>query len=382
MTTPLTWAEIDLSAIAHNSRALRAVTHPGARMMAVVKADGYGHGAVPVAETALRNGADFLGVARLEEGILLRRAGVTAPPILIFGPVMPDDVPTAIVHDLAVSVSSLEYATMAARCAGVGRLRVHLKLDTGMGRLGFMSFGDPERLSAVKREIADILGLPGLSVEGVYTHFAASDASDKTHARLQFSRFMDFLDELGRSGMSFDLCHCCNSAGILELPEAHLDMVRAGIALYGLPPSDEVDTSRVSLKPAMTLKTRVLHVKKVPAGFSVSYGMTWTAPDPTVIATVGIGYADGLRRGLSGKGEMLVRGLRAPIVGRVCMDLTMLDVGGIPGVSVGDEVVVFGRRETGAPTADEMAGLLDTINYEVVAGLTSRPKRIYLSEGH
>lgn len=382
MTTPLTWAEIDLSAIAHNTRALRAATHPGARMMAVVKADGYGHGAIPVAETALKNGADFLGVARVEEGIHLRRSGITAPPILIFGYITPDDAPAAIVHDLIVSVSSLEYAREAARCAGGGRLRVHLKLDTGMGRLGAMTFGDPERLAVVKREIAEILNLPGLSVEGVYTHFAASDTLDKTHARLQFSRFMDFLDDMGRAGMSFDLCHCCNSAGIMELPEAHLDMVRAGIALYGLYPSDEVDKSRIALKPAMTLKSRVLHVKRVPAGFTVSYGMTWTAHDSTTIATVGIGYADGLRRALSNKGEMLVRGLRAPIVGRVCMDLTMLDVGGIPGVSVGDEVVVFGRRETGAPTADEMAELLGTINYEVLPGLTDRPKRLYVGEGH
>ncbi len=376
---PATWVEIDLAAIEQNVRALRGVTRPGVRFMAVVKANGYGHGAVEVARRALAAGADALGVARVTEGIQLRQAGIDAP-VLIFGFTPPDAVETLLQWNLTQTIYDLRAAkdcSDAALSAGKP-LRIHLKIDTGMGRLGLVAFGRSGEQDHAVRTAVDISRMPGLELEGVFTHFAASDSADKTFSVQQFRRFTDFLDRLQAEGVDIPVRHSANSAGIMELPDAHLDMVRAGIALYGLYPSDEVSPDRVTLKPAMAFKARVIHLKPVPAGFSVSYGMTWRTPEPTTVATVAAGYADGLDRLLSNRGEMLVRGCRAPIIGRVCMDLTMLNVGHIPDVTVGDEVVIFGRQGTETITVDEVAASLGTINYEVVSTITGRVPRIYL----
>ena len=384
--SPLIWAEVDLSAIAHNVRELRRLTRPQARVMAVVKANGYGHGALEVARTALANGAEWLGVARLAEAIPLREAGFGVP-IMVFGYTPPADAGRLIDYDLRQSVYSLAAARAysAAAAARSNRIRVHLKVDTGMGRLGMV----PAALSGKTpghavgedfiHEVTAIARLPGLDAEGIFTHFAASDSADTTYAKQQLALFLDVLSALRAAGLEFAVRHAANSAAVIALPESHLDLVRPGIALYGLRPSDEVDLTSISLKPAMALKARIIHLKSVPAGACISYGMTYCTPAPTVIATIPAGYADGYRRLLSSRGEMLVDGRRVPVVGRVCMDLTMLDVGTVPDACIEDEVVIFGRQGNEFISADDLARELGTINYEIVCDLTTRVPRVYLS---
>lgn len=377
---PNLWAEIDLGAVAANVSGLRRITQQDAVVMAVVKADGYGHGAIEVAQTALKNGAEQLGVARTHEGVALREAGIDAP-ILVFGHTAPADAGLLWRYDLAQSVSSVQTAERlaeAARQAGEV-ISIHVKVDTGMGRLGLLpDCGRPGSGPGPVEEVIAIDRLTGIIVDGVFTHFAAADSADKTFARFQFDLFMTFLDRLRRSGFEPRLRHAANSGAIIDMPETHLDLVRPGISLYGLYPSPEVDRNRITLTPAMTLKSRIVHLKSVPAGFQVSYGMTYETQAPTRIATVPIGYADGIQRRLSNNGWMLVGGRRAPIVGRVCMDLTMLDVGEIDDVAPGDEVVVMGRQGEAILSADDMAGLLGTINYEVVFTNRDRIPRVYI----
>ena len=385
MDFPNIWAEIDLDAIAHNVRELRRITRPSARLMAVVKADGYGHGAEAVARTALANGADMLAVARIDEGVQLRRAGFDAP-ILVMGPTFPGFFDRIIDYDLIQGVTSLasarELAARAVQRKAV--IPVHIKVDSGMGRLGLVpdcgAPGRDARLPAVE-EVRALSHLDGLRLEGIFTHFAAADETDKSFAELQLDIFSTFLDRLSRAGIDCGLRHAANSAAVIDLPRAHLDAVRPGIALYGLYPSRAVDLSKVELRPALALKSRILQVKAVPAGFPVSYGMTWQAPCATRIATVATGYADGIQRRLSNRGRMLVHGIEVPIVGRVCMDLIMLDVGAVEGVAVGDEVVIIGRQGDAEISADTVADLLDTINYEVVFTNFARVPRRYIEPG-
>jgi alanine racemase len=381
---PITWAEIDLIAYAHNIRELKRITRPSARLMAVVKADGYGHGAVEVARQALQNGADYLGVARINEALPLREAGLEAP-ILIFGYSPPDLAATLIDYELTQSIYSLATArALSEKATRQGKkIKVHLKVDSGMGRLGFLL--DSENVSTDDipaqnpvREIESISRLPGLAVEGIFTHFATADSADKSYANLQLERFMDIIRRLQKDGLELPLKHAANSAALIDMPDSHLDMVRPGIATYGLHPSDEVHKSSVDLRPVMTLKSRIIHLKKVAPGFNISYGITFQTKAHTTIATVPVGYADGFNRLLSSRGHMQVRGQRVPIVGRVCMDLTMLDVGGVAGVALEDEVTVFGAQGNGAVTADEIASSIDTINYEVVSTITGRVPRVYL----
>ena len=380
------WAEIDLKAIAHNLRELRRVTNPRARMMAVVKADGYGHGAREVARQALDHGAELLGVARIEEALSLRRAGISAP-VLIFG-FTPAGLLHQLIHlDLTQTVYSLESARAVSEPgAAIGkRVKVHVKVDTGMGRLGMLCCsGRTNALpgqspQGVLEEIESILRLPGLEVEGLYTHFAGADLSDKSYAKEQLERFLSLCEGLRRNGIEFRFRHAANSAALIDMPESHLDLVRPGISIYGLDPSDHVNRERVDLKPAMALKARIIQLKDVSAGFKVSYGMTYETREPTRIATIAIGYADGLRRALSSRGHALAGGRRVPIVGRVCMDLTMLDVGGSSGLHVGDEVVLFGRQGDESISVDEVASELGTIHYEVVTTVSGRVPRVYLA---
>lgn len=371
--TELACAEINLSAIAQNTAELRRLTSPEARLMAVVKANGYGHGAVEVATEALKHGADRLGVARISEGIHLRQAGIDAP-ILVLGYSPPEFIPTLIEADLIPTVYSTDLARVisdyARFCGKI--IPIHIKIDTGMGRLGFAA-----EKSRSLSDIEMIARMPGIKLEGIFTHFATADSRDKTYAEIQLALFMDFIDKLRQRGLEFPIRHAANSAGIIEMPESHMDMVRAGISLYGLYPSDETDRSRIALKPVMTLKSRIIHLKRVSAGFHVSYGCTYQTTQPTVIATVSIGYADGLNRLLSSRGYMLVQGQHAPIAGRVCMDLTMLDIGHIPDVHIGDEVVVFGSQQDAFISVDEIASMLNTINYEIVSTITARVVRQY-----
>ncbi|MBI5592240.1 MAG: alanine racemase [Deltaproteobacteria bacterium] len=385
MNSNLIWSEIDLKAISYNVRELRRITSPDSRLMAVVKANGYGHGAVEVALAALKNGASCLGVARMVEGLHLRKAGITAP-ILILGYTPPEHSATLVSHCLTQTVYTFEAAEALSEAAALLQTRaiVHIKVDTGMGRLGLLP--DNPRISLLgkhlpgnaQRVIESISRLPHVEIEGIFTHFATADSRDKTYTRQQLERFLEFLDKLKIHGLEFPLRHAANSAALIDLPETHLDMVRPGISLYGFYPSAEVGKERISLAPAMTFKTRIIHVKMVPAGFHVSYGLTYQTENPTVIATVSAGYADGLNRLLSSRGQMLVRGSRAGIVGRICMDLTLLDVGHIPDVRIGDEVVIFGSQGQECIPVEEMAESLNTIHYEIVTSLSSRVARVFL----
>ena len=384
MDTSLVRAEIDLKSIAHNIKELRRITHPDARLMGVVKANGYGHGAIEVARCALQNGAEVLGVARVEEGMRIREAGIEVP-ILIFGYTIPELTADLLEYDLTQTVYTCASAQELSQTATAlkKKIKIHLKVDTGMGRLGLLPQNfqrdNSGTLNAVAiEESLAIAGLDGLELEGIFTHFATADSADKTYAEDQLDLFMNFLNRLRKAGLEPPVRHAANSAALIDMPQSHLDMVRPGIASYGLYPSDEVNKKHVPLKPAMALKARIIHLKKVPAGFKVSYGSTHQTPKATTIATIPIGYADGLNRLLSSSGQMLVHGQRAPIIGRVCMDLTMLDVGHIDNVQMGDEVVIFGQQGSDSITVDEIASALNTINYEIVSTITARVPRVYL----
>ncbi|NQS75617.1 MAG: alanine racemase [Peptococcaceae bacterium] len=368
------WAEIDLAAITSNMVEIRRIASPTARVMAVVKANGYGHGAVEVSRTVLAGGADWLGVARTDEGLLLREAGIRAP-ILVLGFLTPEQSVDAVRGCLSQAVYSRAMALSLAEAAAAAgtRARIHFKIDTGMGRLGWQ-VGE----EASVRAILDLARNPHLEVEGIFTHFAAADAANLDYTKEQFSKFVALIVRLRREGLEIPLKHAANSAALMNMPEAHLDLVRAGIIVYGLYPSAEVDKGLIKLRPAMSLKAQVAHVKDVPAGFKVSYGCTYSTKKSTVIATLPLGYADGYSRLLSSKGQALLHGRKAPVVGRVCMDQFMVDVGHIPGVRVGDEAVLIGRQGPAEITADDLAAMLGSINYEVVCLVNGRVPRVYV----
>lgn len=373
-----TWTEVDLDAITGNLRLLSARLSPGASIMAVVKADGYGHGALEVARTALGAGATWLGVAMVDEALALRQAGIAAP-ILVFGYTPPSVVGEAVAAGVSLTVFHnhvLEAAAGAGRSLGQ-RARVHVKVDTGMGRIGLL----PEEAIAFCRRVADE---PWVELEGLFTHFAAADSIDKTYTRQQLARFMSVASALEREGVRVPVRHVANSAAIIDLPETHLDLVRAGIAMYGLQPSDEL-AHHLPLKPAMTWKTRVVHVKRVPKGDCISYGCTYRATGDSVIATLPVGYADGYSRAWSNRGEVLLAGRRVPVVGRVCMDQTMVDAtaltaDGVP-AGIGDEAVLMGTQGDEYIGADELAEGLGTISYEIVCLVGKRVPRVYVRGG-
>jgi alanine racemase len=378
------WAEIDLSAIAHNIKGLKALLKNGTRFMAVVKANAYGHGAVETALCAIDAGADALGVARLGEAVELRRAGIDAP-ILIFGYTSPRHAGRLFESQLTQSIFSYpEAAELSSGGAASGRrIKVHVKIDTGMGRLGIPvnRGGDADRqksdFNRAIEEIQAVSRLDGLAVEGIYTHFSSADDADKTRTLRQLALFDDVVAKLGKKGVHFEIRHSANSAALIDLPDTHMDMVRAGIAMYGYYPSADVNQAAVSLLPAMTLKSRIIHLKNVDTGFPVSYGATECTDCKTAIASLSIGYADGLSRRLSSRGKVTVRSHFAPIIGRVCMDSTMIDVGHIPGAAVGDEVTVFGKPGDSVVSAEWVAGQMGTISYEVLTGISGRVSRIY-----
>ncbi len=373
------WAEIDLSALAENFAAIRQ--RVGGPVCAVVKADGYGHGARMVAKTLQEAGAAAFAVSSLAEGRELRSAGIQKP-ILILGYTDPAFAARLAEASIVQALFSAEYAaslSAAAVQAGV-TVPCHLKLDTGMGRIGFCA------RSGLARAVADMeacYALPGLRIQGIFQHFAVADSTDPAdvaYTMEQHDLFARAVALLQQDGFDPGTVHCANSAAQMTHPEWRGAMTRAGIILYGLDPSPEM---RFSLRPAMTLKTVVSFVKELQPGQSVSYGRAFTANAPTRVATVCVGYADGYPRAMSGQGVMMVRGCAAPVVGRVCMDQTLLDVTAIPGVKQGDTVTVFGPgcAACGADTADAIAAKNHTINYEIVCGLSRRVPRLYLKDG-
>ena len=362
-----TWAEIDMAALKGNFRAIRESCDQ--KIYAVVKADAYGHGAVPVAKVLSELGADGFAVATLEEAVALRENGIEKP-ILVLGYTPPELAKQLVRHDVMQCVYSLDYARALNENAGDGKIKGHLKLDTGMGRIGF------DCRSAAAPGLAEakqVLQLENLDMVGVFMHYAVADTpGEEAFTQGQYDRFWSAVAELEAAGHRFAEKHCLNSAGTLRFPEEKSNAVRAGIILYGLTPSTDM-TLPEGFRPVMSLYSRVSFVKTVAAGESISYGRTYVAPGERRIATVAAGYADGVPRILSNRGSVLIRGQRAPIVGRVCMDQFCVDVTDIEGVQMGDEVTIFGP---GLPV-EEVAANAETINYEVVCDISKRVPRIY-----
>jgi len=364
------WAEIDLDAIRANVRTLAGVASPAA-LMTVVKADGYGHGAVPAARAALDAGAQWLGVALVEEGAELRAAGIDARVLVLSEP--PPAAPAVValgLRPVAYTRPGIDALAKAVADSGAEPLPVHLKVDTGMHRVGCTA-ADACALAET------ITARDELRLEGVLTHFAVADEPDDPYTSEQLDRFEAALDDLRGAGVEFDMVHAANSAALLTFTDrARFDLVRCGIAAYGVPPAPSL-AGRVPLRPAMALKARVSHVKRLPAGARVSYGLRYTTPAEGTVATVPIGYADGVPRALSASGgAVLVGGRRHPIAGTVTMDQLMVDMGDTP-VAVGDEVVLLGRDGDAEITADEWADRLGTIAYEIVCGIGRRVPRSY-----
>jgi len=369
----LTWAEVDLDAIAYNCRQIKEWIGEETELMAVVKANAYGHGAVPVAKVALRSGASCLAVARTPEGVQLRQAGIEAP-ILILGYALPSEAEAIVCHDLTPTVTAREGALALSEMASRQgeTVPIHVKVDTGMGRFGLL----PDEVVGFIKGLADF---PNLRLEGLFTHFSVAGEADKSYTYRQFAIYQQVLADLREEGIHIPIRHVCNSAATLDLPGMHLDMVRCGIAIYGLYPSPEVNRS-IPLRPAMALKSHVARVRTLPPGSSISYGRTYITPRPTTVALIPVGYGDGYHRLLSNRGEVLIRGKRAPIVGRVCMDQFVVDVSDIEGVRQDDEVVVFGRQGEEEISVEEVAAWAETINYEVVTSLLPRVRRVYLGK--
>ena len=368
-------AEVDLDAIYHNIIEMRKHIRPDTLLLAVIKADAYGHGAVAVAK-ALEDEVDYYAVAHLEEAEELRRYGIQTP-ILILGTCVPEEFEDLIRHQITINIYRLEDAKKLSETAQAMQqtAKVHIKLDTGMHRIGF-----PCNEQAVE-DIKKIAALPGLELEGIFTHFAKADEKNKEAFEYQLNQFRYMLGVLENEGIRFPIRHAANSAAIMEAGDLELDMVRSGISTYGLYPSEEVEKDTADLRPAMALRSRITHVKTLPAGEGIGYGWTYTTTRETKVATIPTGYADGYKRALSNQGRVLIHGISAPIIGRVCMDQFMVDVTDVPNVKVGDMATLFGRDVNAWLPVEELANASDSFNYEFVCGLTRRVPRIYTWHG-
>lgn len=368
-----TWAQISMSALEHNYRALRAMLPEGCRFLGVVKANAYGHGAVPVARELVRLGCEMLAVACLDEALELRREGIAAP-ILILGPTPVEFAPQVVEQDITQAVFTMELArALSEAAAQQGKTaRVHIKLDTGMSRVGVTAH-DPREAA---RKVAELCGVPHLEFEGVFTHFANAD-EDEDYTMLQFTRFLDTLGELENSyGITFSIRHCAASAAALKYPCTHLDMVRPGLALYGHYPDESCrGLDGQGLIPVMSVYTRVSAVRELPAGAPVSYGGTRVLERDSRLAVLAIGYGDGFSRRLSDRFRVELNGQEVPVLGRICMDMCMVDVTQLPEVKVGDVAVVFGPDKP----LEEAAALVGTIPYELLCDISLRLPRIYLT---
>lgn len=365
------WVDINLDALIDNIEAMRRLIGRDTKVCLVVKADAYGHGSVEVSRAALEAGVDMLGVATLHEGIELRRAGISAP-MIVLSPSLPSEIEELVTNGLRPSVSSLGFARALSRTS----LRLsrttpfHVEVDTGMGRTGL-------DYDTAYETLKDMAALPGLRMEGVYTHFPDADSPDRSFAGSQIEHFQNLLARLGNNGISFELVHAANSAGIVNLPESRLNMVRPGLLVYGLRPGG-AEFPGIEVKPVMSFKSCVVQLRKVRKGRFISYSRTYCAGRDSLIAVVPVGYGHGYSWTLSNAGEMLVRGTRAPIVGRVTMDLTMLDVTDVAGVKEGDEVVLFGRQGDDAISVEEVAAKAGTLSYEILCSIGKRVVRSFI----
>ncbi len=377
-----TWAEISLDAIKHNFNQIKSKLCGNTRLCCVIKADGYGHGAVKLAKTYQKLGADFFAVSNIDEALELRRFGISLPTVIL-GYTPPDFAKQLCENNISQAVYSLEYAKLiSAECQRQGCCcKIHIKIDTGMSRIGFMCQQFPRDDYSVK-EICEAASLPNLETEGLFTHFCVSDEAyeGKDFTEKQYSNFSYVKSKLAENGIAVKIAHCANSGAIEDYPSTYEDMTRAGIILYGLAPSSKL-ADRLSLIPAMTLKTVIAHIKELKKGSDVSYGRTFTAQKDMRVATLPIGYADGFIRENAQNGYVLIHGKKAKILGRICMDQTMVDVTDIPDISIGDEAIVFGSGENGEMTADTVAENTDTINYEVICLVSKRVPRVFYENG-
>lgn len=369
-------ALIDLDALEYNIKSIRKKTPEGTGIIGVIKADAYGHGSVEVAQVLLENGADWFAVAVVDEGLNLRKHGINAP-ILLLGYTPELRFEDVINNGFIQTMYSYEMAEKLSKTAvRLGKTAVvHIKIDTGMGRIGYRVNDE------AADEIVRISKLPGIEVNGMFTHFAASDEADKAYTNMQFERFMKMDKMLKDRGLNIPIRHAANSAAIMDIDSMMLNMVRPGIILYGAYPSDEVVKENLDLRPVMSIKTHVSFVKEVEKGDCISYGRTYTAPGKRKIATIPVGYADGFIRAYAKEGKVLIKGKFAPIVGRICMDQFMVDVTDIDDVKINDEVVLMGTQGENSITADDIAKALNTINYEVFCTLSKRVPRQYIRNG-
>ena len=369
------WAEINVTNLDFNIMRIKEKVGEGKRITGIIKADGYGHGANKVATVLRANGIDSFGVATLSEAIKLRQAGFKTEEILILGLTPDPYVDTLVEYDLTPVVCSYSNAEKISEAAKKADkvLNGYIAIDTGMGRIGYIP-EDPTALEEVKM----IACLSNFRIQGLFSHFATADAADKNYALLQEQRYTAFYKKLRNEHIRVPFRALSNSAAIMEIPSAHFEQVRPGIILYGLYPSHEVDRRQLELKPAMSVKANIVHLKKVPAGTSISYGRKWTATQDSIIATIPLGYADGYPRPYSSRAEVIVNGIKAPIVGNICMDQCMIDVTHVPYVRVGDEVTVMGRDGIYEVTADDIADATGTINYEIACAFGQRLPKVYV----
>lgn len=369
------WAEINLDNLAHNIREIKKIV-PDKEIMAVVKADAYGHGALDTVPTLLENGADRLAVAVLTEGIELRRSGIQCP-IMVLGFTQLELIDEILRFDIEPSVYSYEFANQLSRMAMRKNkiAKIHIGVDTGMGRIGYLPTED-----SIK-EILQIHNLPNIKIESIFSHFSSADEADKAYTNLQAERYNWFLEKLKEEGMSTPKRNLANSAAIIDMSEYQYEIVRPGIILYGYYPSKEVKYERLNIKPVMSTKTNIVHIKTIKSGEFIGYGRQFKVEKESVIATLPVGYADGMSRLLSGKAKVLIKGQFAPVVGRICMDQCMVDVTDLKDVKFGDEVILIGEDGNNKITADEIGELLGTISYEVVCVVGKRVPRVYIKDG-
>ena len=365
-------AEINLSNLIHNLSQVRSCLAPGCRILAVVKANAYGHGIVEISRELEHAGVNMLGVAHVEEGICLRKSGINID-ILIMAGISEDYASDIIKWRLTPVVFTVPFAMALSKAAIAADviLPVHIKVDTGMRRIGVA----PEM---ALKFVENVSHIKCLQIEGLMTHFAEADLQNRDFVREQLESFNSVYRIIQEKGLTIPLRHTANSAAVIDMRDSHIDMVRPGIMLYGYSPSPFL-SSRVGLRPVMTLKTKIVHLKSVPPKTGVSYARTFTTIRETLVATIAIGYADGYSRALSNVGQVIIRGRRAPVIGRVCMDMTMIDVTDIPGVQTGDEVIIIGGEGESRITADDIAGWAGTISYEVLCGIGERVERVYVS---
>ncbi len=361
---------IDLGALRWNFRQARKKVGPQVKILSVVKANAYGHGACEIAEVLEDEGSDGFGTATVEEGIELRQRGIESPVVVLAG-IYPDQLEDIERYDLTSVICESEVLSRLKKIAKKrkGRLNFHLKVDTGMGRVGFLA-------SESASWLPDLRDLKELKLQGVFSHFSKAESVTGKYTKKQLESFRQVLQQFQANGHQPSFVHLANSAAIITLPEAYFTMVRPGLMLYGIYPSPEM-VNEISLKPVLTWKTSIHQLKRVPKGFSISYGQTFTTQRESMIATLPLGYADGYKRSLSNRGAVLVRGQRAPIIGTICMDLTMVDVTDIRGVSQGDEVVLLGQQKDSAISADEIASWANTISYEILTSISARVPRIH-----